>query len=91
MNSDVSSSEHELSQDGSSQNNPSENSVSSPNSNESLNQVELSDNPEVEPQVKNDSEDTANEQSSTSCESNIKGSDTEARLLQLEKEHRRRI
>ena len=59
MNSDVSSSEHELSQDGSSQNNPSENSVSSPNSNESLNQVELSDNPEVEPQVKNDSEDTA--------------------------------
>ena len=87
MNSDVSSSEHELSQDGSSQNNPSENSVSSPNSNESLNQVELSDNPEVEPQVKNDSVDTANEQSSTSCESNIKGSDTEARLQQLEKEH----
>ena len=87
MNSDVSSSEHELSQDGSSQNNPSENSVSSPNSNESVNQVELSDNPEVEPQVKNDSVDTANEQSSTSCESNIKGSDTEARLQQLEKEH----
>ena len=87
MNSDVSSSEHELSQDDSSQNNPSENSVSSPNSNESLNQVELSDNPEVEPQVKNDSVDTANEQSSTNCESNIKGSDTEARLQQLEKEH----
>ena len=61
MNSDVSSSEHELSQDGSSQNNPSENSVSSSNSNESVNQVELSDNPEVEPQMKNDSVDTANE------------------------------
>ena len=86
MNSDVSSSEHELSKDGSSQNNPSENSVS-PNSNESVNQVELSDNPEIEPQMKNDSVDTANEQSSTSCESNIKGSDTEARLQQLEKEH----
>lgn len=87
MNSDVSSSEHELSQDDSSQNNPSENSISSPNSNESVNQVELSDNPEVEPQVKNDSVDTGNEESSTSCESNIKGSDTEARLQQLEKEH----
>ena len=39
MNSDVSSSEHELSQDDSSQINPSENSVSSPNSNESVNQI----------------------------------------------------
>ena len=84
MNSDVSSSAHELSQDDSSQNNPSENSHTG---DESLNQVELSDNPELEPQLKNDSVDTANEQSSTSCESNIKGSDTEARLLQLEKEH----
>ena len=63
MNSDVSSSEHELSQDGSSQNNPIENSVDSNTSNESLNQVELSDNPEVEPQLKNDSVDTANDQS----------------------------
>ena len=87
MNSDVSSSEHELSQDGSSQNNPSENSVSSPNSNESVNQVELSDNPEVEPQVENDSVDTANEQSSTISDQNIKVSDTESRLQQLEKEH----
>ena len=87
MNSDVSSSEHELSQDDSSQNNPSENSVSSPNSNESVNQVELSDNPEVEAQVENDSVDTANEQSSNSSDSNIKVPDTETRLQQLEKEH----
>ena len=87
MNSDVSSSAHELSQDDSSQNNTSENSVNSHTSDESLNQVELSDNPEVEPQLKNDSVDTPNEQSSTSSESNIKGLDTEARLQQLEKEH----
>ena len=84
MNSDVSSSAHELSQDDSSQNNPSENSHTG---DESLNQVELSDNPELEPQLKNDSVDTANEKSSTSSESNIKGLDTEARLQQLEKEH----
>ena len=87
MHSDLSSSEHESPQDGSSQDDSNENSVSSQISNEPLNQVELSDNPEVEPQVKNDSVDTANEQSSTSCESNIKGSDTESRLQQLEKEH----
>ena len=87
MNSDVSTSEHELPQDDSSQNNPSENSVNSHTSDESLNQVELSDNPELEPQLKNDSVDTANEKSSTSSESNIKGLDTEARLQQLEKEH----
>ena len=87
MNSDVSSSEHELSKDGSSQHNPIEDSVNSNISNESLNQVELSDNSEAEPQLKNDSVDTSNEQSSTSSESNIKGLDTEARLQQLEKEH----
>ena len=87
MNSDVPSSEHELSQDGLSQNNPNENSLNSNIGNESPKQVELSDNPEVEPQLKNDSVDTANEKSSTSSESNIKGLDTEARLQQLEKEH----
>ncbi|WP_413678864.1 nucleotide exchange factor GrpE [Prochlorococcus sp. MIT 0916] len=87
MNSDVSSSEHELSHDGSSQDNSNENSVSSHTSNESLNQVELSDNPELEPQLNNDSVDTANKQSSTSSDSNIEGPDTEARLQQLEQEH----
>ena len=65
MNSDVSSSEHELSQDGSSEDNSNENSVSSHTSNESLHQVEVSDNSEVEPQLINDSVDTANNQSST--------------------------
>ena len=87
MNSDVPSSEHELSQDGSSENDSNENSVSSNKSNESSNQVELSDNQKVEPQLSNDSVDLANEQPSTSSDSNIKGPDTEARLQQLEKEH----
>ncbi len=87
MHSDVSSSEHELPQDGSSQDDSNQNSVSSQTSNESLNQVKLSDNQEVESQLNNDSVDTANEQSSTSSDSNIKGPDTEARLQQLEKEY----
>ena len=55
MHSDVSSSEHESPQDGSSQDDSNENSVSSQTSNESLNQVELSDNQKVEPQLNNDS------------------------------------
>ena len=87
MHSDVSSSEHESHQDGSSQDDSNENSVSSQTSNESLNQVELSDNQKVEPQLNNDSVDLANEQPSISSDSNIKGPDTEARLQQLEKEH----
>jgi len=87
MNSDVSSSEHELSKDGSSQDDSNQNSVSSQTSNESLNQVELSDNPELEPQLNNDSVDISSEQSSTSSDSNIKVPDTEARLQQLEKEY----
>ena len=87
MHSDVSSSEHESPQDGSSQDDSNENSVSSQTTNESLNQVELSDNQKVEPQLNNVSVDIANEQPSTSSDSNIKGPDTEARLQQLEKEH----
>ena len=87
MNSDVPSSENELSQDGSSLNDANEESVSSHTTDESLNNVELSDNPEVTPQSNNDSVDTANDQSSTSSDTNIKVSDTEARLQQLEKEH----
>jgi len=87
MNSDVPSSEHELSQDGSSYNDSNENPVSSHISNESSNQVELSDDPAVDPQVNTNSVDTGNDQSSTSSDSNIKVSDTESRLQQLEKEH----
>jgi len=87
MNSDVPSLEHELSQDGLSQNDSNENSVSSHSSNESSNQEELIDNPEIDPQLNNDSVDIGNDQSSTSSEPNIKASDTEARLQQLEKEH----
>jgi len=87
MNSEVPSSEHELSQDGSSKNDSNENSTSSHTADESSNQVELSDNSEVELQTNNDSVDTPNNQSSTISDPNIKVPDTESRLQQLEKEH----
>ena len=87
MNSDVPSSENELSQDGSSQNDSIENSSDSQITDESSNQPDLSDNSELEPQVNNDSVETANEQSLDSPDSNIKVPDTESRLQQLEKEH----
>ena len=87
MNSDVPSSEQELSQDGSSGNDSIENSVSSPTKNDSSNQVELSDNPKVEPQLNDDPIQTENDQCSTSPDPNIKVLDTESRLQQLEKEH----
>jgi len=87
MNSDVPSSEYELSQDGSSGNNPNENSVSSHTSDESSNQVELSNNPETETPVNDDSIDSANGQSLDAPNSNTKNLDTESRLQQLEKEH----
>jgi len=87
MNSDVPSSEHELSQDGSSENDSNENSVSSHTNNESSKEVELSDNAEAEPQLNKDFVDTANDQSSTSSDPSVKVSDTESRLQQLEKEH----
>jgi len=87
MNSDVPSSEHELSQDGLSENDTNENTVISHNSNESTNQVEPSDNPQVELQSNDDLLDTANYQSSTKSDPNIKISDTESRLQQLETEY----
>ncbi len=87
MNSDVPSSEHELSQDGLSENDSNENSVISHKSDESSNQVELPESPQVEPQLNNDPLDSANDQSSTTSDPNIKVPDTEARLQQLEKEY----
>ena len=87
MNSDVPSSEHELSQDGSLENNSNENSATSKITNESSNQVDLSDDLPDESQLNNDSVDNGNDQSSTNSDSNIKGQDTESRLQQLEKEH----
>ena len=89
MHSDLSSSEHESPQDGSSKDDSIENSVSPHTSNESLNQVELSESSQVEPQLNNDpiDIDSANDQSSTTSDSNIKVPDTEARLQQLEKEY----
>ena len=87
MNSDVSSSAHELSQDDSSQHNTIEDSVSSHAGNDSSNQVELPDNPPVEPQLDGNPIDTANDEFLTSPDPNIKVLDTESRLQQLEKEH----
>ncbi len=87
MNSEAPSSEHELSQDGLSENDAEENSVSSQTINESSNQVELPDSTKVDPQLNNDSIDSTNDQSSTTSDPNIKLPDTEARLQQLEKEY----
>ncbi len=87
MNSEVSSSDHELSQDGPSHDDSNENTLSSDTSHESSKQAELSDNPEVDTELNNVSVNTANEKSSTSSDSNIKVPNTEARLQQLEKEH----
>ena len=87
MNSDVSSSEQELSQDVSSQDESNENTASSNTNHESSQPVELPDNPELKHELNIDSVDAANEQASNNSDSNIKGSDTEARLQQLEKEH----
>ena len=87
MNSDVPSSEQELSQDGSSGNDSIENSVSSHAGDDSSNQFEPSDNPQGEPQLNDNSIDTENNEFSTSPNSNIKVPDTESRLQQLEKEH----
>ena len=87
MNSDVPSSEHELSQDGSSHNDSNENSVSSHTSTESSNPVEISDKPKEEPELDNESIDQVKNKSSTISDPTIKALDTEARLQQLEKEH----
>ena len=87
MNSDVPSSERELSQDGSSQNDSNQHSVSSHTSNELSNPVEISDDPKVDQALDNNSIDQSNNQSSTISDSNVKALDTEARLQQLEKEH----
>jgi len=95
MNSDVPSSENELSQDGSSDKESNENFVSSHTSNELFDsgeptddpKVEPTDDPKVEPQLENNSINTINDQSSTTSDSGVQGPDTEARLQQLEKEH----
>tara|TARA_B100000214_G_scaffold293914_1_gene223632 strand:- start:83 stop:862 length:780 start_codon:yes stop_codon:yes gene_type:complete len=87
MNSDVPSSEYELSQDGSSENNSKENSVGTSINNQSSNQVDPSNNQSQDAELDNDSVDTAKDQSSTSSDLNLEVPDTEARLQQLEKEY----
>jgi len=87
MNSEFPSSEHELSQDGSSEKDSKENSVSSHTSKESSPSVELSDELQVEPQLNNTTVDSSDDQSSTTSDQVVNGPDTEARLQQLETEH----
>ena len=87
MNSDVPSSEQELSQDGSSGNDSIENTLSSNTGNNSSKQVEPSHNPKVDLQLNDDPIDAVNDQCSTTPDPNIKVLDTESRLQQLEKEH----
>jgi len=87
MNSDVPSSEHELSQDGSSNNHSNENPLSSDNNNEPSNPVEISDKPKLDSDLDKDSNNQTSDQHSTISDPNIKAHDTEARLQQLEKEH----
>ena len=82
-----SSSEHELSQDGSSNIESNENSVTSPSTSQSSNQVEISDQPISEQQLINDSANTQANQSPSDSEINNKNADTESRLQQLEKEY----
>jgi len=86
MNSEVPSSEHELSQDGSSQDDSNENPINS-NTDKEPNQANNSFNSEISFESNKDTSDTSNDQPSESSDSNIKAPDTEARLQQLEKEH----
>ena len=87
MNSDNDPLEQDLAKDGLLQNDSTEKSTNSHISDESLNQVEQADNPEVELQTNNDSLNKENVQASTSSIPNTAVPDTESRLQQLEKEH----
>ena len=82
MNSDGSSSEHDLSQDASS-----ESSVSSNRSKDQSNTDNNSDDLKLDQEEDNKSIDTNSDQSSTAKSLDSQSPDTEARLLQLEKEH----
>ena len=87
MNSEVPSSEHELSQDGSSEDNTNEIPVDSASSQESSDSAENFDTPKSDSDFDNDSNNQTSDEFSTIADANIKSSDTEARLQQLEKEH----
>ena len=87
MNSDVPSSEHELTQDGSSESSTNEIPVNSSSSQQLNDSAENFDTAKSDSDFDNDSNNQTSDESSTISDANIKGSDTEARLEQLEKEH----
>jgi len=89
MNSDFSSSKNEVSEDDLPEIDSSNGSVSSQTTKDVKNQQDLAEDQEVELQLDSDPEEKINEQSqsATTSDPNIKASDTESRLQQLEKEH----
>ena len=87
MNSDVPSSEHEVSQDDLLEDNTNEIPLSSSSNQESSNSVENLDTSKSDSDFDNHSNSQTSNESSTIADTNIKGPDTEARLQQLEKEH----
>ena len=87
MNSDVPSSEHELSKDGSSQHDSNQDSISSPSSKESSNSSDIPDDSKIDSKLDNISSNQNDGQPSSNSDPNVKDPDTEARLQQLEKEH----
>ena len=87
MNSDGPSTDNELAQNASTQNDSNENTVISDRSKEPSNTINNSDDFQLQEEAKNDSIDKKSDQSSTSANRDSQSADTEARLLQLEKEH----
>tara|TARA_B100000579_G_C22785044_1_gene831435 strand:+ start:732 stop:1508 length:777 start_codon:yes stop_codon:yes gene_type:complete len=87
MNSEVPSTEQELSQDGLSQNDSDQNSVSSKENKDQSNLADNSDELQIDQELNNNTNDLNASQTSTESDQNIKSSDTEARLQQLEKEY----
>ena len=87
MNPETPASDHELPQDGLLGDESNENSISSNTINSSPNQVDSSAKHSVETQLKEDSLETASDQTSSESVTNNKNSDTESRLQQLEKEY----
>ena len=87
MNSEVPSSEHELSQDGSLDNDSDQNSESSQTVNEVSVEAEFSDDSQLKQESNDDSTNLDSNQSSNVSDLNTKAPNTEARLQQLEKEH----
>ena len=87
MNLETSSSENELTQDGSFQNDSNQDVANSDEAQEPSSPLDISDDSQVNQKFDSDSIDQNINLSSTVSDSNKQAPDTEARLQQLEKEH----